>query len=110
MNESQQTRLAVRLSGNRHVCGFFQNKEEEYRVLLPFIESPAIVDRTIACDESGGTLHIARVFLNQCEQGLPLQKELLEGGCQPDRRAHVIEVVRRDRSPRGSEGAAFRGA
>ena len=39
MNESQQARLGGAALGQyRHVCGFFQNKEEEYRVLLPFIK------------------------------------------------------------------------
>ena len=39
MNESQQARLGGSALGQyRHVCGFFQNKEEEYRVLLPFIK------------------------------------------------------------------------
>lgn len=40
MNETQRT---VRLAGtslgrSRHVCAFFHSKDEEYRVLLPFIE------------------------------------------------------------------------
>ena len=39
MNEPQQARLGGAAFGQyRHVCGFFQNKEEEYRVLLPFIK------------------------------------------------------------------------
>ena len=34
----KEVRLAgAALSGARHVCGFFHSKDEEYRVLLPFI-------------------------------------------------------------------------
>lgn len=40
MNETQRTvRLAgTELGRSRHVCAFFHSKEEEYRVLLPFIK------------------------------------------------------------------------
>jgi hypothetical protein len=38
MNHTKQVRLAGSILGRyRHVCAFFSNKEEEYRVLLPFI-------------------------------------------------------------------------
>jgi hypothetical protein len=38
MNYPKQVRLAGSvLDRKRHVCAFFHNKEEEYRVLLPFI-------------------------------------------------------------------------
>jgi hypothetical protein len=38
MSRSRQVRLAGSiLDKSRHVCAFFSNKEEEYRVLLPFI-------------------------------------------------------------------------
>src|SRR5271155_1749597 len=38
-----ETRESVRLAGSvlsrkRHVCAFFHSKEEEYRVLMPFIK------------------------------------------------------------------------
>src|SRR4051812_1280193 len=40
MSEPQETvRLAGSvLSGTRHVCAFFHSREEEYRVLMPFIK------------------------------------------------------------------------
>jgi hypothetical protein len=40
MNEpAQPVRLAGRILGrSRHVCAFFNSKDEEYRVLLPFIK------------------------------------------------------------------------
>lgn len=39
MNESKQRRLGGAALGQyRHVCGFFQNKDEEDRFLLPFIK------------------------------------------------------------------------
>jgi hypothetical protein len=39
MSHPKQVRLAGSvLDRSRHVCAFFHNKEEEYRVLLPFIQ------------------------------------------------------------------------
>jgi hypothetical protein len=39
MNDDKQVRLAGRaLDRRRHVCAFFNSKDEEYRVLLPFIK------------------------------------------------------------------------
>jgi hypothetical protein len=39
MNPNQSVRLAgATLDRSRHVCAFFHSKEEEYRVLLPFIK------------------------------------------------------------------------
>src|SRR5207244_1002515 len=39
MSHPKQVRLAGSvLDRKRHVCAFFHNKEEEYRVLLPFIK------------------------------------------------------------------------
>ena len=39
MNHPKQVRLAGSvLDRSRHVCAFFHSKEEEYRVLLPFIK------------------------------------------------------------------------
>jgi hypothetical protein len=39
MSHSKQVRLAgSMLDRSRHVCAFFHNKEEEYRVFLPFIK------------------------------------------------------------------------
>jgi len=39
MNENHAVRLAgALLDRSRHVCAFFNSKEEEYRVLLPFIK------------------------------------------------------------------------
>src|SRR5262245_56283133 len=39
MSQSKQVRMAGTILGRyRHVCGFFHSKEEEYRVLLPFIQ------------------------------------------------------------------------
>src|SRR5207245_11664623 len=39
MNHPKQVRLAGSvLDRSRHVCAFFHRKEEEYRVLLPFIK------------------------------------------------------------------------
>ncbi len=39
MNQEKQVRLAGSvLDRSRHVCAFFHRKEEEYRVLLPFIK------------------------------------------------------------------------
>ena len=38
MSRSNQVRLAgATLNRSRHVCAFFNSKDEEYRVLLPFI-------------------------------------------------------------------------
>ncbi len=38
MNDKHEVRLAGKpLDRRRHVCAFFNSKEEEYRVLLPFI-------------------------------------------------------------------------
>jgi hypothetical protein len=38
MNQHKNVRLAgTTLDRSRHVCAFFNSKEEEYRVLLPFI-------------------------------------------------------------------------
>jgi len=39
MGHPKQVRLAGSvLDRKRHVCAFFHNKEEEYRVLIPFIK------------------------------------------------------------------------
>ena len=39
MSQAKQVRLAGSvLNRSRHVCAFFHRKEEEYRVLLPFIK------------------------------------------------------------------------
>ena len=39
MSNPKQVRLAGSvLDRSRHVCAFFHSKEEEYRVLLPFIK------------------------------------------------------------------------
>ena len=39
MNERKEVRLAGKaLDRRRHVCAFFNSKDEEYRVLLPFIK------------------------------------------------------------------------
>jgi hypothetical protein len=39
MNQNNSVRLAgATLDRSRHVCAFFNSKEEEYRVLLPFIK------------------------------------------------------------------------
>lgn len=39
MKDDRQVRLAGKaLDRRRHVCAFFNSKEEEYRVLLPFIK------------------------------------------------------------------------
>src|SRR6478609_7076086 len=39
MSQDKQVRLAgAALDRSRHVCAFFHSKEEEYRVLLPFIK------------------------------------------------------------------------
>src|ERR1043165_8972478 len=39
MSQDKQVRLAgAPLDRSRHVCAFFNSKEEEYRVLLPFIK------------------------------------------------------------------------
>jgi hypothetical protein len=39
MREARQVRLAgAALGRSRHVCAFFNSKDEEYRVLLPFIK------------------------------------------------------------------------
>ncbi len=39
MNEKKEVRLAgAPLGSSRHVCAFFNTKDEEYRVLLPFIK------------------------------------------------------------------------
>src|ERR671925_458136 len=39
MSQKKEVRLAGRsLSTSRHVCAFFTTKDEEYRVLLPFIK------------------------------------------------------------------------
>ena len=38
MSQKKKVRLAgAALDRSRHVCAFFNSKEEEYRVLLPFI-------------------------------------------------------------------------
>lgn len=39
MNERKEVRLAGKaLDRRRHVCAFFNSKDEEYRVLLPFVK------------------------------------------------------------------------
>lgn len=39
MSQQKQVRLAgTILDLSRHVCGFFNSKEEEYRILLPFVK------------------------------------------------------------------------
>ena len=39
MSHAKQVRLAGSVLGHsRHVCAFFHSKEEEYQVLLPYIE------------------------------------------------------------------------
>lgn len=39
MNQNKEVRLAgTALARSRHVCAFFNAKDEEYRVLLPFIK------------------------------------------------------------------------
>src|SRR5207302_3571548 len=39
MSQAKQVRLAGSvLDRSRHICAFFHRKEEEYRVLLPFIK------------------------------------------------------------------------
>jgi HEPN domain-containing protein len=38
MNEKQVSLCGAVLDRHRHICAFFNSKEEEYRVLLPFIQ------------------------------------------------------------------------
>ena len=62
MNESQQARLGGAALGQyRHVCGFFQNKEEEYRVLLPFIKEGFEQARGFFRSRVGHALQLRRV-------------------------------------------------
>ena len=44
MSHPRQVRLAGSvLDRSRHVCAFFHRKEEEYRVLLPFIKEGLVL-------------------------------------------------------------------
>ena len=44
-NERPITFAGVRLGRYRHVCAFFNTRDEEYRVILPFIKDG------LSCDE-----------------------------------------------------------
>ena len=64
MSDPKQVRLAGSvLDRSRHVCAFFHNKEEEYRVLLPYIKQGFEQgDRTFhIIDRHGRRDHIRRL-------------------------------------------------